>query len=623
MAFQMPSRRSREEAPHHRGGILAGKVSRQPPRNYLARREQRRLFLYVGLLMAMVILIDMAARPNSWRWFEVLAGAPIDQPAKSVVKEEVDPEYQPPRPRRLGMGEFIVAPDSPTQTNSDVPPPEAAPAEDEPPTTDEAPPLEPAMEFADDSARLPGISDELLASVTDNQPILRGERDAWGVIFKRLGEADPHEISQTAGPPDLLPQVFVEPGRLRGHILRFGGTLEKLTKIELPEDAGEPRRFWQAVVLVRHGETPFPVIVSSLDVAPELRALADSKTSRKGREEGDPPPVEVVGVFFKICSYKARSADGPAMTLRLAPIVLSRTITPTSAESLASLSPAASATDQTQPPAAKPDFDEDAAEFAAQVRQAKIESYRNDPALAPGVDPELLVDVRDRVPFNAEEAEAWYQILKMLEESPPGAFKKHSVGEITFAQLLSQPEVYRGKAISIVGKAREATRIDPPENDAGISVLYKIGIQPSRGQNEPIIAYVTELPEGFPLGGRIFEDVEFEAISYRVYPYVAPGKEGIGVSRTAPLVLAKTLRWTPRKTAVMPLPSAWVAAGAIAATMLAAAAVAFAVHRANRAASRGVEMMTRRSGGGSLDEAVPADQVETVDQRLERMSRQS
>ena len=69
----------------------------------------------------------------------------------------------------------------------------------------------------------------------------------------------------------------------------------------------------------------------------------------------------------------------------------------------------------------------------------------------------------------------------------------HSV-DVEYVQLVDQPNVYRGKLVTVRGTARQITQEKPAANDLGIESYYRVVVQPADGANWPIIVYCLELP---------------------------------------------------------------------------------------------------------------------------------
>ena len=155
-------------------------------------------------------------------------------------------------------------------------------------------------------------------------------------------------------------------------------------------------------------------------------------------------------------------------------------------------------------------------------------------------DRRSLEAVRDDTTFRDEEKAAWFGLFSLLEEANPKSLEKASLGKVAYVQLFDQPDVYRGKVVTLGGTIRQALYRTAPENDSGIEGYYKMVLEPDDGSENPILVYALELPRGFPTGIRVDAKVRFSGVFFKRWIYLA----GDGI-RSAPVVLAKTVSWTP------------------------------------------------------------------------------
>ncbi len=121
----------------------------------------------------------------------------------------------------------------------------------------------------------------------------------------------------------------------------------------------------------------------------------------------------------------------------------------------------------------------------------------------PAIDQALLESIEDNTTFRDEESAAWFHLLDIVRTSDSQQFASASLGEIAYAQLLNQPEHYRGRVVRIDGNARRVEQIAPAANDHGIDTLFRIIIQPSRDLLRPFTLYCLELPAGWSVGDQL------------------------------------------------------------------------------------------------------------------------
>ena len=113
------------------------------------------------------------------------------------------------------------------------------------------------------------------------------------------------------------------------------------------------------------------------------------------------------------------------------------------------------------------------------------------------VDQTLLEVLDDDKPFRPAETEAWYHLLVLARETPAEQLRQATVGPITYAQLLSQPDAYRGHVVSITGVAHRIESLPQDTNEHGISHVYEVIVQPGGTGKLPVTLHCLELPAGF------------------------------------------------------------------------------------------------------------------------------
>lgn len=155
-----------------------------------------------------------------------------------------------------------------------------------------------------------------------------------------------------------------------------------------------------------------------------------------------------------------------------------------------------------------------------------------------GVNAELLDSVRDDTVFRGAEHDAFFHLLEILHNTDQKTLDAASRGPTAFVQLYQQPDEYRGKLVSVRGTVRGVFEIPASRNDYGIRRYYQTWIQPYDNPELPLVLYVLELPPKFPVAERMHEEVEITGFFFKRWAYRA--QDAI---RSAPLLLAKTVRW--------------------------------------------------------------------------------
>ena len=69
---------------------------------------------------------------------------------------------------------------------------------------------------------------------------------------------------------------------------------------------------------------------------------------------------------------------------------------------------------------------------------------------------------------------------------------------VSFVQLFSQPDAYRGRLVQVRGTARLGYHVASREQRFGIDGYDVVWLRPADGSNSPMAVYVRTLPAGFP-----------------------------------------------------------------------------------------------------------------------------
>lgn len=151
---------------------------------------------------------------------------------------------------------------------------------------------------------------------------------------------------------------------------------------------------------------------------------------------------------------------------------------------------------------------------------------------------EALAGIRDNTYFRPAESSAWFGMFETLKQQDLKQLQGASLGEITYAQLLKQPDVYRGKAVTVHGIVRREELENAPDNESAISAYHRLWIEPVGGSHWPIVVYALKLPEEFPRGDKLNASVAVTGYFFKNWSY--PWRDGLGI---APVVLANEIEW--------------------------------------------------------------------------------
>jgi hypothetical protein len=191
--------------------------------------------------------------------------------------------------------------------------------------------------------------------------------------------------------------------------------------------------------------------------------------------------------------------------------------------------------------------------------------------------PPLLVSksamqgILDNRVLRPEEHDAWFEIWDRLLGADHANPSLPRPGNVSYTQLLAQPNEYRGRWISISGQARLGYYAPAAANEHELQGYYVIWLRvnddlasPPEGSNNVLAIYCVDLPPGFPtLGQRDSANgatpldnwMQFSGVLFKRWVYLS--KRG---PELVPLVLGRINHWEPvpvRQSVSQPPPQTW------------------------------------------------------------------
>lgn len=121
-----------------------------------------------------------------------------------------------------------------------------------------------------------------------------------------------------------------------------------------------------------------------------------------------------------------------------------------------------------------------------------------------------------------------------------------------FADLLNEPEPYRGQPVTLRGHSQEIKRFAAEENPFGITTLYECSLFTDDSQSHPTTVVFTEAPADLPLGEKIVDGVVISGYFLKLRAYHARDEK----TRVAPLILARSIAWRRDRVS-----SSWISTG--------------------------------------------------------------
>ena len=210
-------------------------------------------------------------------------------------------------------------------------------------------------------------------------------------------------------------------------------------------------------------------------------------------------------------------------------------------------------------------------------------------------------DVEDNTVFRAADHPIWFELIRQLRSSSPDQLQSLSMGEVGFVQLFDQPDQFRGRVLEIRGDVRRAHYLAAPNNDFGIRGYWQCWLFPPRNEN-PIVVYALELPQGFPSGMKMLERVRFTGVFFKRWAY--PSSSG---TRVAPLVVAASGEWNKPKTKIRQLPNLKTTLAAIAGVMFVGLLTCWWVYR------NSLRIAANARDGSSAEILLSSDQQQQVE----------
>ena len=246
--------------------------SRVQPRDYLSRREQRRLLAWV---MGIGLIVIACASVLEIRRF---AHSPSAEAA--LRAPTIDTRFEPggDHAREWGAVTIVKAeqPDS----------------------------------LADGDALFAGVDPKLLAQVRDDTPWIRSDEvEAWLNVWSALRRS--HDGGLAHRSPVGFLELFQQPRAFRGKPVTIRGSARQAMYVAAADNVQEIEGYYRIIIRPDRGPEE-PIFLYALEL-PE-----DFPTGEEIRAE-----IEATGVFFKRMVYPTKDNQ----VLRRAPVVMARTLT--------------------------------------------------------------------------------------------------------------------------------------------------------------------------------------------------------------------------------------------------------------------------------------------------------
>lgn len=256
----------------------------------------------------------------------------------------------------------------------------------------------------------------------------------------------------------------------------------------------------------------------------------------------------------------------------------------------------------------------------------RLEWFKRTPLGDLGMDYALYDDVR---PFSSDlsaERECLFQLLVLMKKVDFAKLQELTKGAFSVVPLFNEGPKMLGELTAQEGQARRAVLVVADkelQRRYGISQYYEVALFTAESVDNPLLFNLLELPSGFPQGQDINEavripgtyltgwtykrdqtDAEKREAAKREAAGLPPEKPGL---QKAPLLVGKSLVWTPRNVAgAQDSAFNWLVNGAVIVLVLAIVAIAWTTLRADRTARDIVQRTNAPPPGTSLND-LPGD----------------
>ena len=167
------------------------------------------------------------------------------------------------------------------------------------------------------------------------------------------------------------------------------------------------------------------------------------------------------------------------------------------------------------------------------------------------VAPHLLESVSDStLGIRTHEAGALYYLLAKAAAIPQNVLEQSAKPVPPFVVLMTESPRYRGQLMTVKGQLKRLTPLSIDENPYGIQTLYEGWFFSKDSGTHPWRVLCTKLPEGIPKGTdlKTLPAVQITGYYFKKYGYPSVA----GKLQTAPLLIARQIRWFPPATTETP-----------------------------------------------------------------------
>ncbi|MGC3967516.1 MAG: hypothetical protein QM775_09150 [Pirellulales bacterium] len=403
-----------------------------------------------------------------------------------------------------------------------------------------------------------GVRPSSLAKFTDGGPLSEAERRALVGIFAGVRQLKPDDWSTLAKPLPAAPQKLE--AAARGKLWNVPGTLKEI----------EPLDFTDAEL-----ELVYPAAVAN---AADFKLPADDlrrkfyrcKLAIDGRAE--PATVYSLAVPDELRTRKTLDERSGVQGLLLKTT---------------------------------------SADGAPLLATPHVAWYKRTPLGDLGMDYALYDGLPERSEKLAEPRECLFNLLGAMKKIDFAKLQELTKDPYSVVPLFNSPKTMRGELAAYDGQVRRAVPIVPGDElhrRFGVSRYYEVALFTPGADDNPLLFNLLELPEGFPTGEDVNERVRIPGTYVVTWTYQRDAtegekKKGSGARiQFAPLLVGKTLQWTPASATAQQAGFNWWINGAVIVLVLVVIAVGWSTLRADRKARQIMQRTNAPAQGTSLND---------------------
>jgi hypothetical protein len=205
---------------------------------FLARPQQRKIFLLVMMIGGMVLLAKVGVETQFWN--ELFAPPSAAEPESTIPPQ---PKYyntviRPQSAKELPLETFLAQAEVPLE-------------------------IDPSAKF------FPGVKPALLAEVRDFSPFRAAEHAAWFNLLNVLKEADAGQLKQASTGPVGFVQLYEQMDIYRGQLVTIDGVIKRAFEVQAEKNEFGIEKYYQLWFFPDGGPIS-PMVIYALELPPEF-----------------------------------------------------------------------------------------------------------------------------------------------------------------------------------------------------------------------------------------------------------------------------------------------------------------------------------------------------------------